>query len=113
MPQATCKSPEVFSARILAETSLTETVLYLYGDDCLGEVRDAEQLYYLHDAAGSFAAGGYVRQGADANGDLISAWRFDPDGQGNHVFGGFPCWKDRMARSVTSSAAGCTMGRRG
>jgi len=94
------------SARILAEATPTETVSYLYGRDCLGEERDDEWLHYLHDAEG------YVRQGADISGDVISAWLFDPDGQGNHVFGGFPCWKDRMARSVTSSAAGCAMGRR-
>ena len=68
--------------------------MYLYGNDCLGEVRDAEPLYYLHDAEG------YVRQGVDVQGDLTATWRFDPDGQGNHVFGGFPCWKAQTARSV-------------
>ena len=28
--------------RILAETTLTETVAYLYGHDCLGEQRDGD-----------------------------------------------------------------------
>ena len=68
--------------RILAETTPTETVSYLYGHDCLGEQRGDELalsgaegwLYYLHDAEG------YVRQGADAEGDVVSAWLFDPDG---------------------------------
>jgi hypothetical protein len=32
--------------RILAETTPTETVSYLYGRDCLGEQRDDEWLYY-------------------------------------------------------------------
>ncbi len=90
-------------SRILAETTPTETVSYLYpsaslgtgGHDCLGEQREGEWLYYLHDAEG------YVRQGVDITGDVVSAWLFDPDGQGNHVFGGFPCWKAQTARSVT------------
>jgi len=116
-------------SRILAESTPTETVSYLYpsaslgtgGHDCagsglpVGEQRGDELalsgaegwLYYLHDAEG------YVRQGADAEGDVISAWLFDPDGQGNHVFGGFPCWKAQTARSAISSAAGCTIGPRG
>jgi len=49
-------------------------VQYLYGHDCLGEFRDDEPLYYLPDAEG------YVRQGVDADGAIISAWLFDPDG---------------------------------
>ena len=60
--------------RILAETTPTSTVSYLYGHDCLGEQREGEWLYYLHDAEG------YVRQGADADGVIVSAWLFDPDG---------------------------------
>jgi hypothetical protein len=68
--------------RILAETTPTETVQYLYGHDCLGEFRDDELAlsgaegwrYYLPDAEG------YVRQGVDADGAIISAWLFDPDG---------------------------------
>ncbi len=60
--------------RILAETTPTSTVSYLYGHDCLGEFRDDEPLYYLPDAEG------YVRQGVDADGAIISAWLFDPDG---------------------------------
>ena len=82
--------------RILAETTPTETVSYLYpsaslgtgGHDCagsglpVGEQRGDELalsgaegwLYYLHDAEG------YVRQGTDADGAIVSAWLFDPDG---------------------------------
>jgi len=68
--------------RILAETTPTSTVTYLYpsaslgtgGHECLGEFRDDEPLYYLPDAEG------YVRQGVDADGALVSAWLFDPDG---------------------------------
>ncbi len=60
--------------RVLAEETLTETVSYLYGHDCLGEQRDDEWLYYLNDAAG------YVRQGAGEQGQVESAWLFDPDG---------------------------------
>jgi len=60
--------------RVLAETTPTETVQYLYGHDCLGEFRDDVPLYYLPDAEG------YVRQGADADGAVVSAWRFNPDG---------------------------------
>ncbi len=60
--------------RILAETTPTETVSYLYGHDCLGEQREGEWLYYLHDAEG------YVRQGVDITGDVVSVWLFDPDG---------------------------------
>ncbi len=50
--------------RILAETTLTETVAYLYGHECLGEQRADAWLFYLPDAAG----------------EVVSAWRFDPDG---------------------------------
>jgi len=68
--------------RILAEETISGTTLYLYpsatlgagGRDCLGELRDDEWLYYLPDAEG------LVRQGLDAQGDLVSAWLFDPDG---------------------------------
>jgi len=60
--------------RILAETTPTSTVSYLYGHDCLGEFRDGEPLYYLPDAEG------YVRQGVDADSAVVSAWLFDPDG---------------------------------
>jgi len=76
--------------RILAEETISGTTLYLYpsatlgagGRDCLGEFRDGEPalsgaegwLYYLPDAEG------LVRQGLDAQGDLVSAWLFDPDG---------------------------------
>jgi YD repeat-containing protein len=68
--------------RILAETMPTSTVTYLYGHDCLGEFRDNEPalsgaegwLYYLNDGAG------YVRQGADESGQVVSSWLFDPDG---------------------------------
>ena len=59
---------------ILAEETLTSTTLYLHGRDCLGELRDGDWLYYLSDAEG------LVRQGTDAQGDLVSAWLFDPDG---------------------------------
>jgi YD repeat-containing protein len=60
--------------QILAETTLTGTVQYLYGRDCLGELRDEERLYYLNDGDG------LVRQGVDAEGEIVSAWLFDPDG---------------------------------
>jgi peptidoglycan/xylan/chitin deacetylase (PgdA/CDA1 family) len=60
--------------RVLAETMPTSTVTYLYGHDCLGESRDDEWLYYLNDGIG------YVRQGADAQGQAVSSWLFDPDG---------------------------------
>jgi len=60
--------------RILAETTPTSTVSYLYGHECLGEQRDDEWLYYLPDVVG------YVRQGMDADGAVVSAWLFDPDG---------------------------------
>jgi hypothetical protein len=60
--------------RILAETTPTGTVTYLYGRDCLGEFRDQEWLYYLNDG------NGYVRQGADDQGQVVSSWLFDPDG---------------------------------
>jgi hypothetical protein len=61
-------------SRILAEGTITGTTLYLYGHDCLGELRDDEWLYYLNDAEG------LVRQGADDQGQAVSAWLFDPDG---------------------------------
>jgi hypothetical protein len=59
---------------ILAETMPASTVMYLYGHDCLGELRDDEWLYYLNDGVG------YVRQGADESGQVVSSWLFDPDG---------------------------------
>jgi YD repeat-containing protein len=59
--------------RILAEKTITGTTLYLYGHDCLGEYTNA-WLYYLPDASG------YVRQGTDSQGQVTSAWTFDPDG---------------------------------
>ncbi|MEA3395906.1 MAG: hypothetical protein U9R05_00395, partial [Chloroflexota bacterium] len=48
--------------------------LYLVGHDTLGSWEGDEWDYYLPDALGS------VRQGADEQGDLVSAWLFDPDG---------------------------------
>jgi hypothetical protein len=42
--------------RVLAETTGDGTVHYLYGHDCLGELRDDEWLYYLDDVTG------YVQQ---------------------------------------------------
>jgi hypothetical protein len=60
-------------SRILAEQTLTSTTLYLYGHDCLGEYTD-HWLYYLPDASG------YVRQGTDSQGQVTSAWTYDPDG---------------------------------
>ena len=60
--------------RILAEETITGTTRYLYGKDCLGELRDGAWLYYLPDAEG------LVRQGTDAQGEVASAWLFDPDG---------------------------------
>jgi hypothetical protein len=60
--------------RILAEETLTGTTYYLYGHDCLGEQRDGEWLYYLSDVEG------YVRQGMDSQGRVVSTWMFDPDG---------------------------------
>ncbi|MBN1873496.1 MAG: hypothetical protein JXA33_04635 [Anaerolineae bacterium] len=72
--------------RILAESAPANTVHYLYGHDCagsgllVGQYTDAEALYYLPDAVGSFASAGYVRQGVDENGAVVSAWLFDPDG---------------------------------
>jgi hypothetical protein len=59
---------------ILAETTITGTTLYLYGADCLGELRDDEWLYYQHDGDRM------VRQGTDAEGEVASTWLFDPDG---------------------------------
>ena len=62
--------------RILAEETVTGTLLYLYGRDCLGQYEGAEDewLYYLNDATG------YMRQGADEQGEVMSSWLFDPDG---------------------------------
>jgi hypothetical protein len=60
--------------RILAEATLAGAVHYLYGRDCLGELRDDEWLYYLNDATG------YVRQGVDDQEQVMSGWLFDPDG---------------------------------
>jgi len=60
--------------RVLAETTPTDAVQYLYGDDCLGEYRDGAWLYYLNDGSG------YVRQGVDAQGVVVSSWLFDPSG---------------------------------
>jgi hypothetical protein len=64
------------SNRILAEETITGAITYLYGHDCLGQYDDAEDewLYYLNDATG------YVRQGADEQGQVVSSWLFDPDG---------------------------------
>jgi hypothetical protein len=59
--------------RILAERTITGTTLYLYGHDCLGEYTD-HWLYYLPDASG------YVRQGTDSQGQVVSTWTYDPDG---------------------------------
>ena len=66
--------------RILSEETITGTTLYLYplagigGQDCLGEQRDGEWLYYLYDATR------HVRQGVDEQGEVVSVWLFDPDG---------------------------------
>jgi hypothetical protein len=64
--------------RVLAEETVNGTLLYLYGHDCLGQFEDTdaedEWLYYLNDGIG------YVRQGADAQGQAVSSWLFDPDG---------------------------------
>jgi len=38
--------------RILAEETISGTTQYLYGRDCLGELRDGDWLYYLPDAEG-------------------------------------------------------------
>jgi YD repeat-containing protein len=62
-------------ARILAEATPTGAVHYLYGRDCLGELRDDEWLYYLNDVTG------YVRQGVDDQEQVVSGWLFDPDGR--------------------------------
>jgi hypothetical protein len=59
--------------RVLAEENIAGTLLYLYGRECLGQY-DGEWLYYLDDATG------YVRQGTDDQGAVVSAWLFDPDG---------------------------------
>jgi YD repeat-containing protein len=60
--------------RILAEQTGISATVYLYGYECLGEFRNNEWLYYLADG------GGYVRQGADKQGQMVSAWLFDPVG---------------------------------
>jgi YD repeat-containing protein len=62
--------------RILAEETITGAITYLYGHDCLGQYDSAEDewLYYLNDGIG------YVRQGADEQGEVVSSWLFDPDG---------------------------------
>ena len=62
--------------RVLAERTVTGTMLYLYGRDCLGQFDDTENewLYYLNDAKG------FVRQGTNEQGEVVSAWQFDPDG---------------------------------
>ncbi len=60
--------------RVLAEVTGDGTVHYLYGRDCLGEFRNDDWLYYLNDASG------YVRQGADEQGEITSGWLFDPNG---------------------------------
>ena len=60
--------------RILAEETLAGTIQYLYGPDCIGELRDGEWLYYLGDGDG------LVRQGADGEGNVTADWLFDPDG---------------------------------
>lgn len=59
--------------RVLAEETVTGTLLYLYGRECLGQ-DDGEWLYYLDDATG------YVRQGTNDQGTVVSAWLFNPDG---------------------------------
>jgi len=64
----------VAGGQILAEETLTGRVVYLYGHECLGELRDGQWLYYLADAEG------LVRQGVDAGGEVVSGWLFDPDG---------------------------------
>jgi YD repeat-containing protein len=62
--------------RILAEETVTDTMLYLYGYDCLGQFADAdgEWLYYLPDADGQ------VRQVTNEQGQVESTWLYDPDG---------------------------------
>jgi YD repeat-containing protein len=61
--------------RILAETTITGTTMYLYGRDCLGQYDGTDDwLYYLNDGDG------LVRQSTDAEGEIVSAWLFDPDG---------------------------------
>jgi YD repeat-containing protein len=63
------------SARILAEATITGTTTYLYGHDCLGQYDGTDDwLYYLNDGDG------LVRQSTDAEGEIVSAWLFDPDG---------------------------------
>jgi len=64
----------------LAETSGDGAARYLYGRDCagsglpVGELRDGDWLYYLNDATG------YLRQGTDEQGEVVSSWLFNPDG---------------------------------
>jgi YD repeat-containing protein len=60
--------------RILVESTAATSTRYLYGHGCLGEVRDGELLYYLSDGPG------YVRQAADADGVVVDAWLYTPDG---------------------------------
>jgi YD repeat-containing protein len=64
----------VAGGQILAEETLTGRVVYLYGHECLGELRDGQWLYYLAYAEG------LVRQGVDAGGEVVSSWLFDPNG---------------------------------
>jgi YD repeat-containing protein len=71
---ATHVTLDVGGQRVLAETTPTDTVQYLYGDDCLGEYRDGAWLYYLNDGSG------YVRQGVNDQGEVVSSWLFDPSG---------------------------------
>ncbi len=58
---------------LVADTGVT-TTWYLYGHGCPGEVRDGNLLYYLTDGRG------YVRQLADADGAIVDAWLYTPDG---------------------------------
>jgi len=60
--------------RILIESTATTSTRYLYGRDCLGEIRDGTLLYYLADGQG------YVRQATDEDGAVVDAWLFTPDG---------------------------------
>jgi len=48
--------------------------LYLVGHETLGQFADGAWTYYLPDAEG------LVRQGTDAQGQVVSTWLFDPDG---------------------------------
>jgi YD repeat-containing protein len=60
--------------QILVESTAATSTLYLYGRECLGEVRDGALLYYLSDGAG------YVRQVVDADGTVVDTWLYTPDG---------------------------------